>query len=110
MANRKAYYDALESFKTPKSQVNVENLARGLCLYTRIVATDAFFLSSDSLRRDELYNQLKDDPRLAPNWLPETLVPVEKGPEGVDEYLAVVDDEIAQRTPPATYEVCVRSG
>ena len=107
MAARQPPNDCFEKFKIPRNQINVEALAKAYCMYAAIAAVDTAFLARDPARRDQLYKEMCNNPKVSRNWMPEAVVPPEEGPEGVDRHLALVDREIAARTPPATFEECV---
>ena len=98
------YYD---KFKVAREQINIDALAKASCLYFAINAVDTTLLARDPMKRDQLYESMSNDPQVSKDWIPEAVVPPETGPEGVDRYLALVDVEIAARTPPKTFEECV---
>ena len=107
MASRQTPYNVFDKFKLPKNQINIEALVKAYCMYAQIAAVDTTVMGRDPAQRDQLYNSMSNNPQISKDWMPEAIVAPEEGPEGVDRYLALVDKEIAARTPPATFEECV---
>ena len=107
MASRQSPYNVFDKFKLPKDQINIERLVKAYCMYAAISAVDTTLMGHDPAQRDQLYHSMCNNPQVSKNWMPEAVVSPETGPQGVDSYLALVDREIAARTPPATFEECV---
>ncbi|KAI0349822.1 hypothetical protein OH77DRAFT_1431655 [Trametes cingulata] len=95
---------AIDKYKIPRAQVDVEALAQQMFLYLRIHAEDTQFLSYDPTRRDQIIAEMYAHPDCKPSCWPCDIVGANMPLEKYDEYLAHANDAIAQLTPPKSLE------
>ncbi|KAI0363271.1 hypothetical protein BV20DRAFT_975867 [Pilatotrama ljubarskyi] len=94
---------AIDKYKIPRAQVNVEALAQQMFLYLRVHAEDTQFLSHDPTRREQIIAEMYAHTDRKPFCWPPALVAADLA-EQYDGYLAQADDAIARLTPPKSLE------
>ncbi|KAJ2986724.1 hypothetical protein NUW54_g9655 [Trametes sanguinea] len=97
-------HPALDKYRLPRDQVDVEALTQRWFYYLWIDAEDTEILSHDPTRRDAIITQLYSNPEVKPSCWPQDIVGDMLPAEKYDEYLAQADAAIVQLTPPRSLE------
>ncbi|KAI0365027.1 hypothetical protein BV20DRAFT_1125244 [Pilatotrama ljubarskyi] len=95
---------AVEKYKIPRAQIDVEAMAQRIYLYLRIGSEDTEYLCQHPAERDQKIAELYASPACKPSFWPTDMIGDDPSPEQVDEYLSQANAQIDALTPPKSLD------